>query len=127
MRCVDTDFLIAVLNDEPAIDRIIKELDMKKEYFTTVINQFELLAGAYQKGAKQTEIAKLLLSRFEILEFSRFSADEAGKIYAELRKKGQEIPMRDAMIAGIARVNGYSIITQDKHFKKVTKLEVINW
>ena len=127
MRCVDTDFLIAVLNDDPAIDRIIKDLDLNKEFFTTVINQFELLAGAYQKGAKHSEIAKLLLSRFEIIEFTRFSADEAGKIYAELRKKGKEIPMRDAMIAGIVKVNGYSLITKDKHFNKVPKLDVVSW
>lgn len=127
MRCVDTDFLIAVLNDEPEIDTLIKDLDLKKEFFTTVINQFELLAGAYQKGTKQSEIAKLLLSRFEIIEFTRFSADEAGRIYSELRKKGKEIPMRDAMIAGIVKINGCSIITRDKHFREVPKLDVITW
>ena len=45
MRCVDTDFLIAILNDDPLIDSLSKDLDLNKEYFTTVINQFELSAA----------------------------------------------------------------------------------
>ena len=127
MRCVDTDFLIGILNDDPAIDSLSKNLDLNREYFTTVINQFELFAGAYQKGKRYLEITKLLIARFEILELNRFSADEAGKIYAELRKKGEEIHMRDAMIAGIAKVNGCSLITRDTHFNRVPKLDVISW
>ncbi len=127
MRCVDTDFLIAILNDDPKIDSLSKDLDLNKEYFTTVINQFELFAGAYQKGKNYLQIAKLLISRFQIFELNSFSAEEAGKIYAELRKKGQEIPMRDAMVAGIIRINGCSLITRDKHFKNIPKLDIVYW
>jgi tRNA(fMet)-specific endonuclease VapC len=128
MRCVDTDFLINVLNDEPKVRNLVNELDDNKEYFTTSISLFELLAGAYQLSKKKLEAAQLLLSRFHILEFNRFAADEAARIYADLRKKGKEIPMRDAMIAGIVKVNGCSLITRDtNHFKRVPSLKVISW
>jgi predicted nucleic acid-binding protein len=42
-------------------------------------------------------VTRLLLSRFNVFEFDGFASDEAAKIYAELGKKGSEIPMRDAM------------------------------
>ncbi|UCE74583.1 MAG: type II toxin-antitoxin system VapC family toxin [Methanomassiliicoccales archaeon] len=128
MRCVDSDFLIDVLNDEPRVRDLVKQLDGKKEYFTTTISVFELMAGAYQLGKVKLEAAQLLLSRFHIFEFNQFAADEAARIYADLRKKGKEIPMRDAMIAGIAKVNGCSLITRDtSHFKRVPSLKVITW
>lgn len=128
MKCVDTDFLIDVLNDEPEVRKLVDELDENKEYFTTSISLFELLAGANQLSKKKLEAAQLLLSRFHILEFNRFAADEAARIYADLRKKGKEIPMRDAMIAGIVKVNGCSLITRDtNHFKRVAALRVISW
>ena len=128
MRCVDTDFLIDILNDEPKVRNLVRELDDNKEYFTTSISLFELLEGAHQLSKKKLEADQLLLSRFHILEFNRFAADEAARIYADLRKKGKEIPMKDAMIAGIARVNGCSLITKDTyHFKRVPALKVISW
>ena len=128
MRCVDTDFLIDVLNNEPKVRNLVNELDDNKEYFTTSISLFELQAGAYQLGKKKLKAAQLLLSRFHIFEFNRFAADEAARIYADLRKKGKEIPMRDAMIAGIVKVNGCSLITKDtNHFKRVSSIKVISW
>ena len=128
MRCVDTDFLIDVLNDEPRVRNLVYELDNNKEYFTTSISSFELQAGAHQLSKKKLEAAQLLLSRFHIFEFNRFAADESARIYADLRKKGKEIPMRDAMIAGIVKVNGCSLITRDSnHFKRVPSLKVLSW
>jgi predicted nucleic acid-binding protein len=128
VRCVDTDFLIDVLTDEYGVLELVNDLDDNKEYFTTAISAFELLAGAYQLGKTRLEAARLLLSRFNVFEFDRFASDEAAKIYAELRKKGREIPMRDAMIAGIARKNGCSLITKNtKHFKRVPGLKLISW
>jgi predicted nucleic acid-binding protein len=128
MRCVDTDFLIDVLNDDPKVRNLVNELDNNMEYFTTSISYFELLAGAYQLNKKKLEAAQLLLSRFHILEFNRFAADEAARIYADLRQKGKEIPMRDAMIAGVVKVNGCPLITRDiNHFKRVPSLKVISW
>jgi predicted nucleic acid-binding protein len=128
MRCVDTDFLIDVLTEEYGVLELVNDLDDNKEYFTTSISAFELLAGAYQLGKARLNAAKILLSRFTIFEFNRFAADESARIYADLRKKGKEIPMRDAMIAGIAMVNGCSLVTRNaQHFRRVPKLNLVSW
>ena len=128
MRCVDTDFLIDVLTNEYGVLELVNDLDDNREYFTTALSAFELLAGSYQLGKARLNAAKTLLSRFHIFEFDGFAADESARIYAELRKRGKEIPMRDAMIAGIARVNGCSVITRDtEHFKRVPNLELMSW
>ena len=128
MRCADTNFLIDLLAGEPDVKKLVAELDANREYFTTSINVFELLAGAYQMGKNKLDAAKLLISRFQIFEFDWFAADEAARIYSECRKKGTEIPMRDAMVAGIVRANGCTLLTRDlKHFRRVRKLEVVGW
>jgi predicted nucleic acid-binding protein len=128
MRCVDTDFLIDVLTEEYGVLELVNDLDDSKEYFTTSISAFELLSGAYQLGKARLNAAKKLLSRFHIFEFDGNASDESGKIYADLRKKGREIPMRDAMIAGIVMVNGCSLVTRNtQHFKRVPKLKLISW
>jgi predicted nucleic acid-binding protein len=104
------------------------DLDRNKEYLTTVVSQFELLTGAYQVGRREIEASKILLSRFKILNLDRHSADEAARLYADLRRKGKEIPARDAMIAGIAKVYGCALITKDTaHFRRVPGLKVVSW
>jgi tRNA(fMet)-specific endonuclease VapC len=126
MRCVDTDFLIDVLTANPRTAGMMGELDELKEYHTTVVNEFELLAGAIQLGAGRENAARMLLSRFHILDMDRKAAQEAAAIYADCRRKGKEIPMRDAMIAGIAKIHGCSLVTGNaKHFGRVSGLKVV--
>ena len=70
--------------------------------------------------------AAAILSRFHILEMDHKAAQAAAAVYAGCRSKGEEVPMRDAMIAGIAKVHGCSLITGDTdHFGRVPGLKVI--
>lgn len=126
MRCVDTTFLIDILNEEPSAYPIMNELDDCHEYITTAVNRFELLAGARQLGSRSLEAADQLLARFQVLQFDTMAADEAAAIYAQSRMKGREVPMRDAMVAAIASLNGCSLVTRDSnHFNRIPNLEVI--
>ena len=126
MRCVDTDFLIDVLRADPRAARLMEELDDAEEYYTTVVNEFELLAGALQLGRARENAARMLLARFHILGMDHKAAQEAAGVYAGCRSKGREVPMRDAMIAGIAKVHGCSVVTGDtNHFGRVPGLKVI--
>lgn len=104
------------------------DLDRTREYLTTSVTKFELLTGAYQSGKREIEALKILLSRFKGLNFDAHAADEAARLFADLRRKGKEIPMRDAMIAGIAKEYGCTLITKDTaHFKRVPGLKIVTW
>lgn len=125
MKCMDTSILIDILRNEPYARELVMDLDSRREYMTTSINKFELLAGSLFLGPRSYERAQLLLSRFTILEIDRYSVEEAARIYSGSRKKGKEVPMRDAMIAGIVKANGKMLLTRDKmHFQKIPGLQI---
>ena len=70
---------------------------------------------------------KGLLESLDVLEMDDESSIEAAEIYAELIKRGREVPPLDAMNAGIARRKGERLITRDEHFRWVEGLNVEIW
>ncbi len=129
MKCVDTDFLIAVLKGDPGVRKKAEELDGEGRNATTSMNAFELYVGSHvlkKKRHDQKEV-KSLLSRFDILGLDEDGAEKAGEIYAQLLNKGETIDIRDSIIAGIALNNACNLVTRDKHFERVKRLSVEKW
>ena len=55
-------------------------------------------------------------------------AKTAALIQADLRKKGLEIGHTDTLIAGIAIISGFQLVTNNTdHFKRIKELEIANW
>jgi tRNA(fMet)-specific endonuclease VapC len=53
------------------------------------------------------------------------AAAEAGVVYGEKRREGVVLDPEDAMIAGIARVNGEAVVTRNlRHFKGIKGVAV---
>lgn len=67
------------------------------------------------------------LRNFSCLEFDGVTAEEFGRIKAELRRIGRPIPDIDIQIAAIARINNLVLLSADKHFSFVSGLTVENW
>jgi tRNA(fMet)-specific endonuclease VapC len=59
--------------------------------------------------------------------FDENAAVEFGRIKADLKKAGTPIPTADVQIAAIARANGLTLLTSDKHFNGIRTLNVENW
>ena len=126
MKCLDTSVLIDILRGKPYTRELVEELDRDHDHNTTSINAFELLAGSILLGPRNHGRAHFLLSRLRVLGFIGDSVEEASSIYARSRSKGKDIPMRDAMVAGIVKANRYKLITCDrKHFPDIEGLDVI--
>lgn len=67
-----------------------------------------------------------LFHRLIVLKMGLKSAQNAGRIYAELETKRQPIALRDVMIGAIALTEGYSLATRNvEHFQKVKGLNLI--
>ena len=130
MKCLDTDFLVAILRGKETAERKMVEMDREGRHSTTAINAFELFYGAYKSNQRLTNVekTKALLERVDVLPFELDSSERAGEILAELSARGDSIDFRDAMIAGIARANGLSLVTRNKeHFARVKELKVELW
>ena len=126
---IDTDILIDLLRNAAKVVDSISEMERKGYLLaTTIINAFELFHGAYKSKRREKNLAsaKTLLKRLIVLKMGLESAQNAGRIYAELETAGQPIGLRDAMIGAIALTKGCSLATRNvDHFRKIDGLNVI--
>ncbi len=121
---LDTTFLIDFSRgNQKTVMKLIELEKQRKPIMTTSINVYEIIQGI--KNKKESEIAKKLFSKLEILPFNSEAAHIAGEIQKELRKKGEIIDSEDTMIAGIAITQNKTILTKNiKHFSKIKDLKI---
>ncbi len=121
--CVDTSFLIDLLRESPAAEKLLRYYEEKYEPLTTTpVNAAELFDGAFSPRGKRGEVAKVrgMLERLEVLEMSTAVCEKYGRLVNELRSKGVSIGDVDTLIASAATTHGQILVTRDKsHFEKV--------
>jgi len=129
--CLDTDFLVALLRGSPEAARKAEELDsLEAEISTTSMNALEIYLGAFRskRSVENVKQADDLLSSIGVLPLTLESSRKSSEILSELMRRGEPIGLRDAIIAGTALVNGYTLLTRNvEHFKRVTGLSVEKW
>jgi predicted nucleic acid-binding protein len=129
--CLDTDFLVALLRSHPEAVKRAEEYDsIRAEISTTSMNAFEIYLGAFRsrEAEKNVKQADDLLNSIKVLELTLESSRRSSEILSELIRRGAPIDLRDAIIAGIAIVNGYTLVTRNvEHFKRITGLSIETW
>ena len=130
MKCLDTDFLVAILRGKENAERKMAEMDLEGRQSTTAVNAFELFYGAYKSAQRSTNVekTKMMLQRLDVLSLGLESSEGAGEILADLAARGGSVDFRDAIIAGIARANGLTLVTRNsEHFARVKDLKIELW
>lgn len=129
--CLDTDFLIALFRNNPDAVKKAEEYDsINAEISTTSINAFEIYFGAFKSknATKNVKKAEDLFNSIRVLELTLESSKKSAEILSELFRRGTPIDLRDALISGIAIINGYSLVTRNvEHFRRVIGLSVEPW
>ena len=100
------------------------------ELCISAITYAELMHGVEKsQEPKRNRIAlTLFLSSITILEFDSYAAEEYGKVRAELEKNGTPIGPMDTLIAGHARAEGMTLVTNNtREFRRVEELDVEDW
>lgn len=89
----------------------------------------ELFFAVYASKRKEKNLQQLksFLDDIILLDYDRKAAEEFGKIQAEQKAKGKQIPSIDAQIAAVARVHNATVLTTDHHFNFVDGLNIDNW
>jgi len=125
---LDTTFIVELLNNKQRA--LYKAKVLSSPTRTTRLNVYEILVGIYHKNTsevdKALEIFNDFLSGVEVLELDSRSTDQAARISAELRRRGNMVADNDVLIAGIALANGENVIlTQNtKDFSKIKGIKV---
>ncbi len=129
MICLDTTFIIDLLNNDETAAKIAASID-GSPLFTTQINVFEVLYGEFMANdKKKLEIFNRFLARLTVLNLDNDGTIKSAQLAAALAKKGEAINKFDCLIAGIAISHGVTtILTRNaKDFSKIMGLTVQNY
>jgi tRNA(fMet)-specific endonuclease VapC len=126
---LDTNICIYVIKKHPAQlrDRFNSSAD---QLCISVITLAELIYGA-EKSARPREnlaVVEQFCARLDILPFADRAATHYGQLWAELEQAGTRIGLHDMMIAGHARSEGLTVVTNNvREFRRIRGLRLENW
>jgi len=118
---VDTSIIIEHLRKEIKSKSKLYSIINDYEIYASAITEFELFAGAKDKR-KETDIINIL-SVIKILPFTSEIAQEASKIFLDLKKSNQSIEISDLFIGTTSMVFGIPLFTLNiKHFNRINNI-----
>ncbi len=116
--CIDTDIIIDHLRGRAPGAQLYEQIITNYTPYTTYINKFELLCGAY--SLREISVIEKSLLGFKILPFNDSSGYEAAAVYKNLKKKGSMIGIRDILIAGTVIANRVQLASNNQtDFKRI--------
>jgi len=126
----DTNTCIRLLKgNSPAIFKKIENIS-NSDIIIPAIVRFELYYGAYKSDKQNETLIKLndFLRSFDTIDIDSRVAETAGKIRADLDKKGTPVGPYDLLIAASALSREYKLVTHNtKEFSRIGGLEIEDW
>lgn len=127
---LDTNICIYLIKQRPPQALAQFRQHSPQDVAISTITLFELEYGVEKSQYRQRSqdaLTKFLLP-LNLLDLDRFAAADAAVIRAELEKKGLPIGPYDLLIAGLARSQNMTLVTNNtKEFERVDGLLLKNW
>jgi predicted nucleic acid-binding protein len=114
MLFLDTSAILAYKRDDTAV---VSHLDDNKPWFTSSICIYEFVNGAMWKDDLSAHTARQSIGGVQSIDLSETVALEAARIQNELRSNGDEMAVRDLLIAATARSTGAELVVADSDFE----------
>lgn len=120
--------VIALLKDSDSkISRRVRKVPPADVVVSSIVAH-ELFFGAYKSKRVKHNLDIFDALLFQVVEFDKEDAREAGEIRAFLSNAGTPIGPYDVLLAGQAKARGLTVITHNvKEFGRVPGLKVENW
>jgi len=124
---LDSNAVIALLKGHPGFLARLRR-HQPRDFGVSAIVAHELFYGAY-KGRRTVEnLARIDALQFEVLEFDREDARQAGTLRAILAAAGTPIGPYDVLIAGQALARALILVTHNtREFQRVPGLATEDW
>lgn len=132
---LDTDILSEILKRKDAVveARAAEYLAAEGRFTVSALSVMEIVYGFHRLG-REDRIQQFegLIAAHEVLPFDAAIASTAGRIYADLERRGTPIGLADVMIGAVAVQHGLPIITGNTgHFTAIRAtgqaLVIDNW
>jgi tRNA(fMet)-specific endonuclease VapC len=125
MACLDTSFLIDVLDENQAARETMTGLDDRNERRAIVpVTAAELWLGANVGSVREFRRTEDLVESLLWLDIDRGCARRAGRLQAELMESGTPLGFNGCVIAATAIEHGHELVTDDVDFEDVPDLRV---
>ena len=125
---LDTNHVSAIFKqDQRIISRIERTTQLELGSTMPSVGEMWFMVLNSDRIRANTARFESILQSFRIWDYDVAAANEFGRIKAELRRMGRPISDVDVQIAAIARLNGLTLLTSDKHFNAVPNLAAEDW
>ncbi len=125
MKAVDATFPVDLLKASPAAIAKSKAIDASGEHLAIPAPALaEFMVGAHFVGGTFLETGRALASQFLVIDIDEPVAHEAGRLGAELRRRGARMAAGDLLIAAACTHLSLNLITRDSGFSRVPGLAV---
>lgn len=123
---LDTNAVIALLKGDLALRELVAD---SPRLLLSIVVLGELYHGAQNSKRCDDNIARIekLILTSTLIYSDQGTAWEYGVIKKILRSQGRSLPENDIWLAALARQHGLVLITRDKHFQVVERLNVKQW
>jgi len=122
---VDTDVVIDFFNGVSPGAEVMSSLISRQEVALTSISVFELCAGI--EGKRRLNQIETLIQSVTILPLDVIEAVIAGKIYTQLKSKGQLVGTHDILIAATCVANSVPLYPKNvAHFSKIEDIQILS-
>lgn len=126
---LDTNIAIYVIKRRP-VELLAVFNSHAGQMCISSITMAELLHGVEKSAQPDHNLRQVedFVSRLEVLEYGNKAAAHYGEIRADLERKGTMIGINDLHIAGHARSEGLTLVSNNlREFERVLGLRLINW
>lgn len=124
---LDANAVIALLNGNETLGARLRRQRPADIGISSIVAH-ELFYGAFKSQHSERNVALVDALQFEVLEFDKEDARQAGEVRAALARQGRPIGPYDVLIAGQARARGLTLVTRNiGEFQRVADLAVEDW
>ncbi len=125
MRCVDSTFLIDLIQeDASALTKAKSIVDAGEGLSIAAPALTEILIGAHYKGGRTLRETLERIGSLDVLAIDAEVAGEAARIGAEMLRRGQAVGTIDLLIAAAAKLHGHILLTRDTGFSRIPGIAV---
>ena len=125
---LDANVVVGLLNNRPL--NLVRRARQQSaiDIGIPAVVAHELFYGAFRSRRASQNLARIDALQFEVIEFDRDDARQAGEIRALLAAEGTPIGPYDVLIAGQAVARNAVLVTRNtSEFARVPRLRLENW
>lgn len=124
---LDSNAVIALMKGHSGFLTRLRQ-HQPRDFGIPAIVAHELFYGAYKGQRTAENLARVDALQFEVLDFDREDARQAGELRAQLAAAGTPIGAYDVLIAGQALARGLTLVTHNTgEFQRVPGLRIEDW